>query len=263
MMASRQRSMAAATASAFLLLLAGFAAAALPPLHSRDEDLSAGNPAYASAVIRGVDAANRARYENVLGFTDIEHYAVFRGQDETHPVAEMTVKVLYQKGVGKSYTTLSVAGPEIVRKFAFGQLLDNEKRINQPGNVERSWFTSENYGMELKSARPEWVNGHPCLALSITPRRKAPNRIAGTLWVDARDFTIVQVQGMASKSPSILAGPTQMMRQYAEIDGYSMATHARAESNGFLFGRIVVTVDYRDYHLWLRAAPQTGAAPKN
>ena len=42
-----------------------------------------------------------------------------------------------------------------------------------------------------------------------------------------------------------------MMRQYESIDGYPMATHARAESNSWLFGRTVVTIDYSDYHLEL------------
>jgi hypothetical protein len=45
-----------------------------------------------------------------------------------------------------------------------------------------------------------------------------------------------------------------MMRQYEQIDGFPMATHARAESNSMLFGRTVVTIDYSDYHLQL--APQ-------
>jgi len=40
-----------------------------------------------------------------------------------------------------------------------------------------------------------------------------------------------------------------MMRQYAQVDGFPMATRARAESDSFLFGRTTVTVDYSDYHL--------------
>lgn len=43
-----------------------------------------------------------------------------------------------------------------------------------------------------------------------------------------------------------------MMRHYSNIDGYSMAMHARAESDSFLVGRIVVVIDYSDYHLQLR-----------
>ena len=40
-----------------------------------------------------------------------------------------------------------------------------------------------------------------------------------------------------------------MMRQYANINGYSMAMHARAESDSLLFGRTVVTIDYSNYKL--------------
>ena len=43
-----------------------------------------------------------------------------------------------------------------------------------------------------------------------------------------------------------------MMRQYINIGGYAMATHARAESDSFLFGRTVVMIDYSDYHLELK-----------
>jgi hypothetical protein len=43
-----------------------------------------------------------------------------------------------------------------------------------------------------------------------------------------------------------------MMRQYANINGYSMAMHARAESDSFFFGRTVVTIDYSNYNLQLK-----------
>ena len=40
-----------------------------------------------------------------------------------------------------------------------------------------------------------------------------------------------------------------MMRQYVDIDGFGEAMHARAESDSFLFGPTVVTIDYRDYQI--------------
>ncbi|MGA2807090.1 MAG: hypothetical protein ABSE87_03095 [Terracidiphilus sp.] len=203
----------------------------------------------AAQVIRGIDAAVRTRVERVAEFTDTEHYAVFRGKNGSHPMAEMTVKTTYRKNAGKSYTVVSQSGPEIVQKMAFGALLDSEKRINQPGSVEASWFTSANYEMKLKDGGTEQLDGRDCFVLTITPKHKAPNMIAGTLWVDAKDYGIVQVQGMASKSPSVWAGPTEMMRQYANVSGFAMATHARAVSNSFLFGKTTVTIDYRDYQI--------------
>jgi negative regulator of sigma E activity len=202
-----------------------------------------------ATLIQRVDAANENRYEHVLGFTDTEHYAVYRGDDETHPAAEMTVKMTYEKGKGKSYEIVSQTGSNIIQKFGLEPLIENEKQINEPAVVKDSWFASANYEMHLKTGETSEMNGRTCVALAITPKRKAPNMIDGTLWIDPRDGTIAKVEGIGTKSPSPFAGTTQMTRQYTNIDGYSMAEHARAESHNALFGRTVVTIEYTDYQL--------------
>jgi hypothetical protein len=58
-------------------------------------------------VIRGIDAAVKARLDATLGYTVTEHYRVFRGGDETNPAAEMTVKTTYRKESGKEYAIKS------------------------------------------------------------------------------------------------------------------------------------------------------------
>jgi hypothetical protein len=205
----------------------------------------------AATVVRGVDEAVNARFEGIAGFTVNEHYAVFRGSDQTHPAAEMTVKTTYRKESGKSYQILSQSGSGIIIRFGLNPLLDNEKRINDPGDREASWFTSANYEMTLNSSQPERINGHDCLALSIAPKRKAPNLIIGTLWVDAKNYAILRIDGIASKRPTIWSGPAHMVRDYAMFSGFSEATHARAVSDSTLFGQTVVTIDYSDYRMQL------------
>lgn len=203
-----------------------------------------------TTVIRGIDQAVNHRYENVLGFTDTEHYSVFRGNDETHPFAEMTVKDTYRKGVGKAYTILTESGSALARKFGLRPLLDTETTVNKPGNIEQSWFDSANYEMHLKPGGPEQVKGRLCYVLTVTAKRKAPNTISGSIWVDVHDYTLAKIEGTASKNPSPFAGPTKLMREYVTTNGLSMAVHARAESNSVM-GRMVVTIDYSDYHLEL------------
>jgi hypothetical protein len=215
-----------------------------PPLHSQQ--------ANASAVIRDLDAANISRHNNVLEYTNIEHYSVYRGNDEAHPAAEMTVRVTYRKGAGKTYTVLSQSGSAVVLKFGLHRLLESEKAISDPARVEQSWFTSANYNMQLRNGVTRSIEGRNCLAVDISPRHKAPNLIEGTLWVDAHDHTIVEVEGVASKKPSVFAGTTKMMRRYVKMTGYAMATHAHAESSSFIFGRTVVTIDYSDYQFQLQ-----------
>jgi hypothetical protein len=205
-----------------------------------------------AGVIQQIDTAAKNRYENVLGFTVTEHYVVMRGKDSTTPAAEMTVKTTYKKGEGKSYRVLSQSGSELIFKFVLRPLLDSEKDINVPGNVERSWFTSANYEMHLKPGS-EQIDGHDCIAISISPKRKAPNMVDGTLWLDAHDRSMVRMEGISSQSPSTWTNPPHLMRQYTTMNGYAMATHSRAESDSFLFGRTVVTIDYTGYQLQLRA----------
>lgn len=208
-----------------------------------------------AAILRGVDAAVKARVDNIAAYTVTEHYAVFRGGDGVHPAAEMTVKTTYKKETGKDYAILSESGSAILRKLVLRPILDSEKRINQPGIREGSWITSANYVMKLKPGGVETVNGRDCFVLSIEPRVEASNRIVGTLWVDAKDQSIVQIQGVASKSISVFTGPTRMMRQYAMVNSFAEATHARAVSDSFLFGQTVVTIDYSGYEIKTRATP--------
>ena len=205
-----------------------------------------------ASVIRGVDAAVKARVDTVAGYTVTEHYAVYRGKDETHPAAEMTVKTVYRRDTGKNYTIVSESGSEFILKHVLGTLLDDEKNINLPGIREHSWFTSANYEMQLKPGGVQRLDGRDCLALAIVPRRKATNMIEGTLWVDAKDGSIVRIEGTASQNPSVFTGPAMVVREYANVNGFAMATQARAVSDSFLLGRTIVIVDYRNYEIQVR-----------
>jgi len=207
------------------------------------------------SIIRGVDAAVKARLDGIASYTVSEHYFVYRNNDESHPAAEMTVKTTYEKDTGKSYAILSESGSELIQKFVLDSILDNEKRINQPGTREGSWITSANYQMKLKPGGIQRLNGRDCYVLSINPKQKAPNLIIGSIWVDAKDQSIVQLQGTASKSISLFTGPTKVMRLYENVNGFAEATHARAESESTLFGKTIVTIDYQGYEIRTSATP--------
>ena len=203
----------------------------------------------ASAVIRGVDNSVKNRINRLAAYTATEHYAVFRGKDETHPAAEMIVKTTYHRETGKSYEVVSQSGAAIWRKEVLETLLDNEKRMSQPNNVGTALINSSNYEMKLASDAHEQLNGHDCLVLDITPRHPSPYLFKGKLWVDGHDFGIVQLKGTASKSAFFLASAANVLRQYDELSGLPMATHAQAISGSSLLGQTVVKIDYTNYQL--------------
>jgi hypothetical protein len=208
-----------------------------------------------ATIIRGVDAAVHHRVDSIAGYTVTESYKLFRGSDFDHPAAEMIVQTTYARETGKSYKIISEDGSHILRSAVFSSLLDDERRINLPGNVEASWLISANYEMHLQPGGPRALNGRLCYALTIHPRLKAPNLIEGTVWVDERDYSIVKIEGRSSKSASWITAPSDVMRVYEPIDGFAMATHAKAVTESDLFGPTTVTIDYTHYKI--------GTAPNN
>ena len=139
--------------------------------------------------------------QNVAGYTVIEHYAVFRGQDETHPAAEMLVKTEYARDAGKSFTILSQSGSSLLRSEVLGTLLNNEKRMSQPGNVGAALIDSENYQMRMASNSRQQLDGRDCLMIELTPKRNSPYLFKGTLWVDATDYSDCPTQGNGVQEP--------------------------------------------------------------
>jgi len=204
-----------------------------------------------ATAIRNIDTAVKWRVDHIAGYTDTEHYKVFRGGNEKVPVAEMVVKTTYRPESGKSYQVLSHSGSSLIYKFLLQPILDSERDINLPSKIGAALLNSANYNMSLKPSGPVRQDGRLCWAVAISPKRKAPNLINGTLWVDAADFTIVRIEGVTSKSGSIVASPARVQRQYAPISGFSQAMHARAQSDS-LFGTVVLTIDYDGYQIQSR-----------
>jgi hypothetical protein len=198
------------------------------------------------AVVRGIDASVHAREDHLLGYTVTEHYAVFRKHDDQHPAAEMVLKTTYQRDSGKNFAVVSSSGSLLMRKL-LDEVLATEKKMTQPSNRVTALITPANYEMSVKG--PAVLDGRNCITLALKPRRESPYLFSGTLWVDAQNQAIVQLEGVAAKSPSVLSGPTQISRQYIVIDGFPMAAHARAVSTSSLLGQTVIKIDYSGYQI--------------
>jgi len=206
----------------------------------------------APSVIQHIDASVRDRIDHITAYNVTEHYAVFRGND-AQSSADITVKTVYRKDQGKTYTVLSESGSGIML-HELHSILDQEKHMSQPGVRETVLVNSTNYAMNLKSDTPVLLDGRDCLVLQLNPRRNDPSLFRGTLWVDARDYSIVQLEGIAAKSHSFLLSPSQVSRQYSNVNGYPMATHAKATSSIAMMGQVTIKIDYTGYQIELQPA---------
>jgi hypothetical protein len=202
-------------------------------------------------ILQKIDASVHAREEGLLGYTVNERYTVFRNHDESHPAAEMFVKTTYQKDVGKNFSIVSESGSELMRRL-LEVILDNERRLTRPANRAGAVIAPTNYEMSVKDNAV--IDGRNCVAVAIKPRRASEYVMNGTVWVDPQDGSIVRLEGVTARSSSVFSGASQVSRQYMMIDGFPMATHARAISNSWLVGQTEITIDYADYAMQLRAS---------
>jgi hypothetical protein len=198
------------------------------------------------AIITGINASVHARETNLLGYAVTERYTVFRNGDQHHPAAEMVVKTTYQRGVGKNFSVVSLTGSLLLRKM-LEEVLATEKRMTEPVNRATALITPANYEMTVKG--PAVVDGRNCTAVEIKPRRQSPYLFSGTIWVDAQNQALVQLQGVAARSHSVLTGPSQVLRQYMLMDGFPLATHTHAVSNSGLLGQTIIDVDHIGYQI--------------
>ena len=203
-----------------------------------------------AAVIQGIDRSVLHRDNNVLGYRVTEHYTVFRNGD-AHPAAEMSVQTTYTKGAGKNYQILSESGPALLRKEVLERALENEKSLNEPANRRQELITSANYEMAVEGR--EAANGRDCFLVKIVPRHNAEYLFKGRIWVEERTGDIVRLEGVANKSASILTGPAQVVRNYAEVDGFPMATHVSATVSSMLLGPTRMEIEYTGYAVTQKA----------
>jgi hypothetical protein len=204
-----------------------------------------------SAVVRGVDASVKNRIDQLASYTVTEHYLVFRGRGDAKQVADMVVETTFRKNSGKTYKIISQSGSSFWRNEVLNRLLENERLMSKPGNVETALINSSNYVMTLDKNSIQSLNGRQCIVLDISPRRSSEYLFKGVLWVDSHDFAIVQLKGIAGKSAFFLTGAAEVTRSYAELDNLPMATHAEAVSGSTLLGQTTVKVDYANYKLGL------------
>jgi hypothetical protein len=245
---------AVSSRNGLLLLAAGFLLCSAADARPRPE---ATTPSDAE-IIQRIDAAVHARTTGVAAYTVQELYSIYRN-GETTPGVQVTVQTHYTRDAGKDYTPISQTGSTILRNIVVDKVLANEKEMARAANRESVALTSANYEMHPEAATVQQnvqFNGRPCIIVDLKARRKISYLFNGKGWFDATDFTLVHIEGSPAASPSFFAGQTGGVRDYAKVEGFSMAQHAEMRSHSFLFGDTLLKIDYTGYHIQLQ--PQSG-----
>jgi hypothetical protein len=198
-----------------------------------------------AAIVRAIDQAQVDREARLAGYTVTEHY-LLRNSRFQDP-AEMTVETTYVRGAGKTYHVVSETGPSMLQTHVLDRMLKEEAAMSKGEQRKKALVISANY--DLKVIGQETLGGRNCDLVELNPRAKSPHLLKGKAWLDAGTHVLVRIEGRPTASPSFLAGKPEVIRDYTEIEGFSLAEKSHAISDSFLLGKTDLTIEYTNYRV--------------
>jgi hypothetical protein len=197
------------------------------------------------SIVQDIDKAQEDREARLTGYTVTEHYTI-RNSRFDEP-AETIVNTTYVRGAGKTYRVISRTGPPFLQTHVLDRILKEEEEMSRGEQRKSALVTSANY--RIKLVGEEGVEGRTCDVVELTPRAKSAHLLKGKAWLDAESRMLVRIQGKPTASPAFLAGIPDVVRDYTEVDGFSLARKSHAVSQTFLLGRTDLTIEYTDYRV--------------
>ena len=220
-----------------------------------DASLTASAPGLARSptadeVARKLVQQNEHRAEELKGYTDRREYAVvYHGFPSLK--ASMTVEAHYTAPSVKRFQIISQSGPKLLVNRVLKRLLESEEEASKhPGQTA---LTPENYAFSLLGE--EVIAGRQCYLMHVEPRASSKFLYRGTVFVDANDYAVVQIEAEPAQNPSFWTSKTHIHHTYAKTGKFWLPEHNRSESTMRLGGSAVLTIDYGQYTMQGLSAP--------
>ena len=203
-------------------------------------------------IIRNLEKKNAQR---AAALEQFEGKRVYRMQYRGFPSnrdAEMVVRVKFQAPNSKEFTVVSTTGSKFVIDHVFKKLLEGEQEAAKGGNRRETALTRENYDFELAGYENTPQGGQYVITLLPKTRNKFLYR--GKIWVDAKDFAVVRIEGEPGKNPSVWIKNTAVSHKYVKVEDFWLPAENHTESAIRLGGTATLSIEYRDYHI-IKSSP--------
>ena len=132
--------------------------------------------------------------------------------------AEMVVDVTYTAPGTKEFNIRSENGSKLLIERVFKRMLQSEKEANTEENQRGVALNPENYRFTMVGQ--EKTSDGFVYILSVEPRTQNKLLYRGRIWVDARDFAVMRMQGEPSKNPSFWTKETQIEQVYGKVGDF-------------------------------------------
>ncbi len=200
--------------------------------------------ANADDIVRKLMQQNQRRADHLKGYTERREYTVVY-QGITSLKASMTVEARYEAPTQKQFQILSQNGPNLLVDRVLKKLLESEQEATK--NPDQTALTPVNYTFSLLGE--EKVAGRQCYLLHVEPRVASKFLYQGTIFVDAKDYAVVQIEAKPARNPSFWIGKTNIHHTYSKTGQFWLPEHDRTQGAVRIGGTAVLTIDYGPYHV--------------
>lgn len=184
------------------------------------------------------------------------HYVIDNPRFGKH--AEMTVKVTYKVGQGKSFEILEQKNAEGMQKKVFEKLMEAEKESGKPESLDGMRIGPRNYTFELLGT--DIRDGRKCYVLALKPKRKNKFLLEGKAWVSAEDFGVVRVEGRPAERISFWVGKPQITQTFCKVGPVWMMSQNRSVAEVKIVGRSELSIESFDFKVKYQEHDQVAQA---
>ena len=196
---------------------------------------------------------------------DLREYEVIRKYNLRNPHlkhdAVMTVRLRYQKGVGKNFEVIELENAEGMSRRILQKLIDSEAESSRRPSEDQLQVSTANYKFHVTGTGMQ--RGRRCYIVELIPKHKSKYLLQGDAWVDANEFALVRIQGRPSANLSFWVGKPDIVQDFERVGPFWMPAHNRSESHGMILGSSVLTIEYSEYRVLSETdVAQAGAVRK-
>jgi hypothetical protein len=200
-------------------------------------------PRSANAVVAKMMELDAQRQSELAGYAAVRRYVAVNKKRR----AEMLVRVTCGSDGAKQFSILSEEGSGSIRKHVFYKLLQEETEASRRGTRNSTRLTPENYDFYLVGQ--ETLETGPAYVLSVVPKTENKYLIDGRIWVDAKDYAIVRIEGQPARNPSFWVHNVHFVHTYQKVHQFWFASSTQTSSHVRFFGAAELSIENSGYAL--------------
>ncbi len=186
--------------------------------------------------------------QQAAGLTSYTSTSVIRAElPESKQLGEYEVKRQYSAPKSLLFTGLHFSGDTFVKANVIARLMQSEVEQVQKDDSSAMAFTAANYKFSYKGLQS--VDGRALHEFQVKPRKRRVGLLKGSLFLDARTGSLVHLDGVPAKSPSVFLSKIRVSQDFADFGAFTLPVHLHSEAKARIVGRTIVDVYQRDYQV--------------